>query len=227
MQKWNKRLRQAEPWREPAEKATGKKWDDLSYSAQNQWEYIVGHPEWAIPGSPMTGVFVDKSMSTDVQVFQAAIIGTILRFAMPRPSPNVTPGISDAKSIIETARMQAKGKSFGEVYANNRSVLQALKETRKVPGTHVNMKVTPEIFEQNFRKLEKEGSDLLRWSKHMSRAGTYSTVEYRKTILHIAVDVYKSMSINPRGFMPRELAEIVDLTESIDIVNGRILLQKI
>ncbi|MEU1596502.1 SpvB/TcaC N-terminal domain-containing protein [Streptomyces sp. NPDC005708] len=102
MQKVNDRLRQVAPWREAAERATGKSWDDLSSGAQNYWKSKIGHPEWAIKPNvlnTMTKAIVDESQSTDVQVFHAAMVGTIFAMAMARPRPMTRSGEINAKSM--------------------------------------------------------------------------------------------------------------------------------
>lgn len=113
MQKWNRRLRQVEPWRDAAEKATGTKWDDLSESAQSYWKSKIGHPDWAIPGNAFTGAILDESQSTDVQIFHTAMVGTIFMMVMPRTPPRTksgeievrempNPKIRDEPTIIDT-----------------------------------------------------------------------------------------------------------------------------
>jgi RHS repeat-associated protein len=99
MQKWNKRIREVAPWIEYAEKDTGKRWEDISESGRSYWEQKIGHPERAIRGLWLTGAIEDESQSTDVQVFQAAVIGALMANAMCRPGGSRVSGEIEAREI--------------------------------------------------------------------------------------------------------------------------------
>jgi RHS repeat-associated protein len=90
------------PWIGRVEQETGKKWEDLSDSAQSYWKMKLGHPEWQVQSNPvldMTGSIVQESQSTDVQVFQQAIVGTIFGNAMARPRPTTKSGEFNVKEM--------------------------------------------------------------------------------------------------------------------------------
>jgi hypothetical protein len=58
---------------------------DLSESARSYWRMKIGHPEWQVRPNPllnMTGSILKESQSTDVQIFQAAVVGSMTIFAM-------------------------------------------------------------------------------------------------------------------------------------------------
>ncbi len=64
------------------------KWNALPQAEKDRLNMVVNHPEWRVKSNlmlDMTGAIVEESQSTDVQVFQAAIVGTILAMAMPKP----------------------------------------------------------------------------------------------------------------------------------------------
>lgn len=59
------------------------KWSKLPQAEKDLQNALQNHPEWAIKGNLILDSIVDESMSTDVQVFMAAVIGTIIHMAMP------------------------------------------------------------------------------------------------------------------------------------------------
>ena len=70
------------------------KWNRLSQAEKNYQNMIVNHPEWRVRSNfilDMTGAIVDESQSTDVAVFQAAVIGAIIAMAMPTKPVRVPP----------------------------------------------------------------------------------------------------------------------------------------
>ncbi|HEX2269885.1 MAG TPA: RHS repeat-associated core domain-containing protein [Pyrinomonadaceae bacterium] len=81
------RRNQIAPWIDVAEQATGKKWEDLSRSAQSYWKMKVGNADWQNKSNflnEMNNAFVKESQSTDVQIFHGAMMGGII-------GPTVTP----------------------------------------------------------------------------------------------------------------------------------------
>jgi Bacterial toxin 5 len=70
------------------------KWNALPQAEKDLQNALQNHPEWRIRGNLILDSIVDQSMSTDVQLFQAAVIGTIIHMAMPtttRPPPVTIP----------------------------------------------------------------------------------------------------------------------------------------
>lgn len=61
------------------------RWNALSQGDRNYETWTKAHPEMRVGGSPlatMVGSIVDESLSQDVAVFQAAVIGALTTFAM-------------------------------------------------------------------------------------------------------------------------------------------------
>ena len=76
----DKRMRELDP--------TGEleRWNNLSEAERNYENMIINHPDWRVRSNPlldMTGSIMEQSQSTDVAVFQAAVVGGILACAMP------------------------------------------------------------------------------------------------------------------------------------------------
>ena len=74
-----------------AERDAGKKWDDLSESAQNYYKMKLGHPEWQVPGNALIDQIVDESQSVDVQIFENAAFAGVVGPAMASPTEGGTP----------------------------------------------------------------------------------------------------------------------------------------
>jgi RHS repeat-associated protein len=90
------------PWISRVEQEEGKKWEDLSDSAQSYWKMKLGHPEWQVQRNSlldMTGSIVEESQSTDVQLIQGAMLGGILGNAMARPEPITRSGELNVKDM--------------------------------------------------------------------------------------------------------------------------------
>ena len=76
----DKRFREIDP------KGELERWNNLSEAEKNYESMIINHPEWRVQSNPlldMTGSIMEESQSTDVAVFQAAVVGGILACAMP------------------------------------------------------------------------------------------------------------------------------------------------
>jgi len=59
------------------------KWNALPQAEKDLQNALQNHPEWSIRGNLILDSIEEESMSTDVQLFQAAVIGTIIHMAMP------------------------------------------------------------------------------------------------------------------------------------------------
>jgi RHS repeat-associated protein len=116
-----------------AERETGNKFADLSESAKSYWRMKVGHPEWQVGENvlnKLTGPIEQESLSTDVVIFQAAVMAAIMAMAMvpkggappptpkPLPAPEPLPGTFGAedvalgitnKGLVEFAGKAARG----------------------------------------------------------------------------------------------------------------------
>ena len=74
----------------------------LSEDNKSYWSAKLDHPEWEVNSNVlnmMTDQIVKASQSTDVQLFQAAVVGTITANAMSRPSAATASGEFEARDI--------------------------------------------------------------------------------------------------------------------------------
>jgi RHS repeat-associated protein len=69
--------------------------DKLSDANQSYWSAKLDHPDWQVQSNAlnmMTNEIVKESQSTDVQVFQTAVVGTLFGNAMARPRSTTASG---------------------------------------------------------------------------------------------------------------------------------------
>jgi len=74
----------------------------LSEANQSYWSAKLDHPDWQVKSNAlnaMTNEIVKESQSTDVQVFQGAVVGTLTGMAISRPNAVTASGEFEARDI--------------------------------------------------------------------------------------------------------------------------------
>lgn len=195
MQKLNNRLREVAPWQEYAERATGKRWDDLSESAKNLWKGKIEHHESQLRPNlltDMTGSFVKESQSTDVQVFQGAVVGTMMKFGMspkptvsPQPSTSMGPVLSRISAFVGT-RPQFRNWVLSKLQREPNNPLRFLLNAsgtgfkRIASKSHSELIDNPDIWEAGHITSDKIGGNRLMIQSAWENQVQNISVEHRR-----------------------------------------------
>jgi len=176
MQKINERRNEITPWIDVAEEATGKKWEDLSDSAQSYWKMKVGHRDWQVKSNLfllMTDAIVKESQSTDVQIFQGVMVGAIFgpmmtpKPKLPAPPPATTGTVISRITAFTGTRAQFRDYVLAKLQREPNNPLRFLLNAsgtgfkRPLSRAHAELIDNPDVWEAGHIVSDKIGGNRL------------------------------------------------------------------